>query len=149
MGTVRVSYNIFANNKTITSFREFKEFTGIIELWGSWALGQYGGFRGCSNLLHIEMPESLQILGDYAFEGCTSLQILEFGENLNDCRRECFKNLRCPIIIYATTPPALNTYDNGNAATFYVPDDSVDAYKAASGWSSWASRIKPLSEVTE
>lgn len=92
------------------------------------------------------MPESLQILGDYAFASCSSLQVLEFGESLNDCRRECFKNLSCPIIIHATTPPALNTYDNGNRATFYVPDESVDAYKATSGWSDWASRIKPLSE---
>ena len=31
----------------------------------------------------------------------------------------------------------------------YVPDNSVDAYKAATNWSQYADRIKPLSEYVE
>ena len=32
---------------------------------------------------------------------------------------------------------------------FYVPDQSVETYKAASGWSQYADRIYPLSQKTE
>jgi hypothetical protein len=35
------------------------------------------------------------------------------------------------------------------AAIIYVPDSSVDAYKAAENWSTYASRIYPLSEYVE
>ena len=30
----------------------------------------------------------------------------------------------------------------------YVPDDSLEAYKAASGWSYYEERIHPMSEYT-
>lgn len=33
--------------------------------------------------------------------------------------------------------------------TFYVPDESVEAYKAAENWSKYADKIKPLSEYVE
>ena len=50
-------------------------------------------------------------------------------------------------ICKAVTPPTkTNTSYYNNVAAVYVPDESVDAYKAATGWSQWASNIKPLSE---
>ena len=33
--------------------------------------------------------------------------------------------------------------------TIYVPDESVEAYKAATNWVNYASIIKPLSEYVE
>ena len=44
--------------------------------------------------------------------------------------------------------------ENGEQAlivehNIYVPDSAVEAYKAATGWVSYASRIKPLSEYVE
>lgn len=61
----------------------------------------------------------------------------------------------CPmlttLIVRATTPPAGSSsmlQDSPNAI-IYVPDESVDAYKAASGWSNYASRIQPLSSYSE
>lgn len=56
------------------------------------------------------------------------------------------------IIIRATTPPtvASNTLSSiPSRVQFYVPDDSVEAYQTASSWSSYASRIHPLSEYVE
>ncbi|MDR0973790.1 MAG: leucine-rich repeat domain-containing protein [Prevotellaceae bacterium] len=50
------------------------------------------------------------------------------------------------LICRATTPPSPGTLGWGSKQTIYVPDASVDAYKAASGWSSYASIIKPLSQ---
>ena len=34
-------------------------------------------------------------------------------------------------------------------AYFYVPDDLVDDYKAATNWNAYANQIKPLSEYVE
>ena len=51
-------------------------------------------------------------------------------------------------ICKATTPPALNgnPFTYGNKFILYVPDESVNTYKVASYWSSWASYIKGFSD---
>lgn len=53
------------------------------------------------------------------------------------------------ITINATTPPTLGEYDNvfdeyGDGYPIYVPSQSVDAYKAASDWSKYDSRIQAI-----
>ena len=61
----------------------------------------------------------------------------------------------CPLletlIIRATIPPTTDywTFRGSNIPNIYVPDSSVDAYKSSSGWSKWASYIKPISELVE
>ena len=55
-----------------------------------------------------------------------------------------------PVIIDAVVPP---TIANGNVlesfmGKFYVPDESVEAYRSAQYWSSFASSILPRSEYT-
>ena len=50
-------------------------------------------------------------------------------------------------IIYATTPPTLSQQARlWFRGTIYVPDDSVEAYRAAAEWSNIASRIVGISE---
>lgn len=98
---------------------------------GSWySRGRYGVFSECVNLVFAELPSTLTSIGDYAFWNCSALETL---------------------ICRATTPPTMsgsNTFV-GTTCNIYVPDDSVNAYKEATGWASLASRIKPLSEYTE
>ena len=60
------------------------------------------------------------------------------------------------IIIRATTPPTLYSKDSAgnirldsnwygsNNVNFYVPAGSVNAYKAAAGWSGLGSRIQAI-----
>lgn len=53
------------------------------------------------------------------------------------------------IIMEATTPPTAgaNLFQSCPALTsIYVPDASVEAYKAATNWSTYASKIKGISE---
>ena len=46
------------------------------------------------------------------------------------------------LYIKATTPPDLNDNSSyGPSYSIYVPTESVEAYKAADGWSKYASRI--------
>jgi hypothetical protein len=51
------------------------------------------------------------------------------------------------ITCNATTPPTLEdafAFENTDNCPIYVPAESVDTYKAASGWSTYADRIQPI-----
>ena len=87
----------------------------------------YSTFLGCSSLVTApEIPSGVENLSS-TFEGCSSLKEVTF---------------------LPTTPPRYNRTltDCSKLETIYVPDKSVDAYKTATGWSAFASKIKPLSE---
>ena len=90
--------------------------------------------QGATNLHIVYLPDTLTSMGYGCFLNCTSLVTL---------------------ICNATTPPTLgskvlnNTPIASKKGTIYVPDASVDAYKAATNWSTYADIIKPLSEYVE
>jgi len=52
------------------------------------------------------------------------------------------------VTILATTPPTLNSSsefnNNATGRKIYVPSESVETYKAASSWSSYASYIEAI-----
>ena len=76
----------------------------------------------------VDIPENVTSIGSYAFYGCKSLQYIR---------------------IEATTPPTLSstTAIPSTIGAIYVPDESVAAYQAATNWSSFASKIKGISEM--
>lgn len=87
---------------------------------------QYSLYQ-CANLKRIVLGDIVSI-GRQAMYGCTLLEA---------------------VVINNNTPPSLysNSFQSTNSTfIIYVPDAAVDAYKAAATWSSYASRIKPLSE---
>ena len=85
-------------------------------------------FKNCSALTEIALPASLATIGASAFQGCSSLTYIK---------------------ILATTPPALQSTNAipSTIGTIYVPDESIGAYQAATNWSSFASKIKGISEM--
>lgn len=92
-------------------------------------------------------------IGDTAFANCTSLEKVEL-EAITSIENLGFYN--CPklltFICKAVEPPTIasNTFGaTSSSMKIYVPDESVDAYKAKENWSALASRIKPLSEYVE
>ena len=75
-------------------------------------------FTGCMNITSIEL-NAVQSISDYAFYGCDGL---------------------VSLTIRAQTVPALsaNAFNGGKVVTVYVPAESVEAYKADSGWNKFS-----------
>lgn len=110
-------------------------------------------FYDCSNLSNVVVPNSVTTIGSSAFGGCIRLSKIDIGTGITSIGGQCFYHgYQLTMIIRATTPPSLgnNNTSLGNASSLiYVPDESVAAYKAVSGWSAYAAKIYPISEYTE
>ena len=81
-------------------------------------------FYKCSLLTSITLPEGVTSIGDWAFYDCSSLTTVYSKQ---------------------TTPPTTynRTFEScTNLNKIYVPTASVDAYKAAAGWSEYADKIE-------
>ena len=91
------------------------------------ALNDVLGLEGCYSMVSLTIPNSITNIGDYALTDLPNLSSLT---------------------IQSTTPPTLgnNAFNNSTlqSLTIYVPAASVDTYKAASGWSTYASRIQAI-----
>ncbi len=83
----------------------------------------FGAFELCASLTSVTIPQSVTSIEGYAFYGCKSL-----------------KEVYCK----PTTPPNgnYNMFDaNAYDRKIYVPTASVNAYKSASGWSTYKNYI--------
>lgn len=138
---------MFQNNSLIRSFNEFEYFTGVGFLAGNAFYNttnnttfssivlppnigyiNSGAFFRLAALQKINIPSKVTSIANYAFIDCSSLNI---------------------ILCYPSSPPTIQSYTFQNVSgIFYVPDESVDTYKAANRWSSFAARIHPMSEYT-
>lgn len=108
-----------------------------------------GAFRYCSSLAEISLPASLTNIGNYAFQGCNLSHII-LPEGVTSIGGGAFDTSTLQYIrIEATTPPNLASTNAipSTIGAIYVPDESVAAYQAATNWSSFASKIKGISEM--
>ena len=111
-------------------------------------------FSECSELISINIPDSLISMGNGVFYACTLLPKIDIPNSVTSIGGQAFEYCRGlkDAIIRATTPPTLGSaaFNSTHAdLKIYVPDDSVEAYKAATNWSNYASKIHPLSEYVE
>lgn len=83
-------------------------------------------FNNCSSLKSIDCPSTITSIGT-AFNNCSALRT---------------------ITVRAINPPSLsaNAISGLTIYNIYVPASSVDAYKAAQGWSTKSSAIKAIPE---
>lgn len=109
----------------------------------------HDAFTNCTGLTEVVLPDSVTSIGDYAFSFCSNLRSINIPSGVTSIGRSAFNNCSglTSVTIEATTPPTLGraVFDSTNTnLVIYVPAASVDAYKAASGWSDYASRIQAI-----
>ncbi len=108
-------------------------------------IGNYA-FYGCEELINIAIPDCVTAIGGSTFANCRNLTSVTIPENVTTIGAWAFANCNNLTSVYceATTPPAGDSYifsNNGYGRKIYVPMESVDAYKSAVGWSSYADAI--------
>lgn len=116
----------------------------------------YGTFYSCKELTELIIDEGLQIIGESSFGRCWALNTVTLPSTITHIYALAF--VECDfkfgfIKIMSITPPSLGNdaflVTGGANYIIYVPDESIEAYKTATNWSTYADRIKPLSEYTE
>ena len=104
-------------------------------------------FRDCSSLTSIDIPNGVTSIGNLTFSECSSLTSCTIGSGVTSIGKQAFRDCGSltSITVNATTPPALASGAlDGSTCPIYVPSQSVNAYKSASGWSNYASRIQAI-----
>ena len=104
-------------------------------------------FSNCISLTTIDIPNSVIQINKEAFYYCIGLTSVIIGTGITTIGSAVFMDCSSltSVIIYAITPPTLgSSVFDGSSCQIYVPSGSVNTYKAASGWSTYASRIQPI-----
>ena len=97
-------------------------------------------FYGCTNLKNVTLGDGIEAIGSYAFSGCAALEDFTFGSSLDSIGEEAFSDCTAMTRLVSRTaePPRCGpqALDDINKWTckLYVPDASIDAYKAADQW---------------
>ena len=106
-------------------------------------------FYYCTSLTEVTIPNSVTSIGTNAFRNCTSLSSITIPNSVTSIGNNAFYNCTSlsSITVNALTPPTLgtNVFDSTNNCPIYVPSGSVNAYKSATNWSTYASRIQAIS----
>lgn len=102
-------------------------------------------FQGCTALTSVSFNHNILSIGNRAFQNCTSLPSFTIPSTVTNIQASAFYGCTSltEIIVEATTPPTLasGAFDNTNNCPIYVPCESVQAYKTATNWSTYADRI--------
>ena len=114
-----------------------------------WTFMPYRGFMRCYALKSIVIPNTVTNIKGMALCNCTSLTTITIPAGVTTIGMQAFDGCTSltSITCLPTTPPTLNNNDqfkSTNNCPIYVPAESVAAYKAASGWSTYASRIQAI-----
>lgn len=120
---------------------------------------KYRSFGAMKKITELNFPDIIT-WDSYACAQCTALTKVDFGTSIKVIQTQSFSDtaLKTLIIRNTTAVPTLSAtsaFNNTPIATsteegfIYVPDALVESYKTATNWSTFASKIKPLSELSE
>lgn len=140
------------------AFQDCSSLTKIT-IPGSVTTIYYLAFKGCTSLTSVIMEKGVLVIGGNsngstgsgAFENCTALEDVVVPSSITTIHASAFRN--CSglkrFTIQATVLPETGTKAFQNAsvseATLYVPEKSIEKYRAAEPWSTFGT-IKTLEE---
>lgn len=151
---VKLSTNAFKGCTALTSI----QFPNPVKFISS------AQFHSCANLVITTLPPfEDRVIPAEVFYNCTNVNITEIPADITRIGSGAFYGCRAmpKVKVLATTPPTLGskgafmtqTQASGGIENYYcevyVPDASVNAYKAASVWSELADHIHPLTDWTD
>lgn len=103
-------------------------------------------FQSCYGLTSVNIPSGVTSIGSSAFRNCSGLTSITIPSGVTSIGTYAFRNCSglTSVTVEATTPPTLSTavFNGTNDCPIYVPCNSLNAYKSASRWSTYASRIE-------
>ena len=107
-------------------------------------------FEWCDNLENIKIPNSVTTIEANAFYLCSDLKTIYIGSGVTTIGSHAFYstiNIKPLTGVYLspTTPPTIASnsfnFDNTRNCKIYVPTGTLDAYKTAENWSTYANRM--------
>ena len=104
-------------------------------------------FSYCYALQSVTIPDSVTSIESNAFRNCYVLQSVTIPDSVTSINSNAF-NSCYTISFYHIRPPVPPTLSNTNAfgdistdTVFYVPANSLNTYKTANNWSTYADRM--------
>lgn len=110
--------------------------------WGD----NYGSgrtFEYCTSLTDVTISEGIKEICPEMFAYCTSLTEITLPASIENINIFDYKSSIVAVYCKASTPPSFSRFYSAKLddLKIYVPTSSVNAYKAAKGWSTYADKI--------
>lgn len=114
------------------------------------SIGNYS-FNQCTGITSIVIEGAVARISTWCFAGCSGVTLADLPSAVNQVDSYGLRFSSCQTFICrAVVPPSLSStsLQVSNTCSIYVPDESVNDYKAADVWSNYANRIFPISDLT-
>ena len=133
------------------TFSNCSSLESIIIPEGVTKIGEWA-FMSCSALSSVVLPETLLTIKSRAFSGCSTLHTLTLPSKISSIESSAFSSCQglTEINVLALDVPTIGegVFSYTGSCPVYVPDASIEAYKADEAWSEYSARITPASQHT-
>lgn len=134
---------VFENCAVVIGDNAFRRCVGLKDLFLGDSVEVIGvaAFSGCSLLESVVIPNSVVGVYSFAFSGCEKLKTLVIGsgvKRIESCAFEKCEELTDVYCLATDVPTTIVTAFNESypeGMSLYVPECSIDAYKATAPWS--------------
>ena len=126
------------------AFRGCSSLTSVTIPNSVTSIGDYA-FLNCSSITSVTIPNSVTSIGGSAFRGCSSLTSVTIPNSVTSIGSGAFNGCTglTSIYLFSETPVNVNRLTFRNCdATLYVPQGTLEVYKAADVWKDFANIVE-------